>query len=91
MSTRRLKGLDAIRDATVESAPALHVLNIGDIPCGALTVREAAEFTRLPAHWIRARIREGRIRVISESLREYVIPLAEIPKILDWAEYVNTA
>lgn len=88
---RRLKGLDALRDAAVETAPALHVLNIGDITVGALTVKEAAVFTRLPYRWLHDRIHEGRIRVISEGLREKVIPLSEIPKILDWATHENTA
>jgi len=88
---RRLKGLDALRDAAVETAPALHVLNVGEIPRTALTVREVSLSTGLPYRWLHDRIHEGRIRVISEGLREKVIPLAEIPKILDWATHENTA
>lgn len=94
-AARRLKGLDALRDATVETTTGIPILNVDGAPRGALTVAETAAFLGLTPTggpvWIRARIRAGRIPVISEGLRDYLIPISGVLKILEWAGNENIA
>lgn len=84
MTDRRLRGLDAIRDAAAESAPAIHVLNVGDIPSVCLTAREVAAATRLSYDRILDEIHAGRIEVIPGG-QQFVIPVDQLAVIRSWA------
>lgn len=88
MTTRNRKGLDAIRDAAVQAAPAIHVLILNDVPRTALSTTEVAEITGMPYGRILAEIRAGRIRVITGG-RNYVIPVTELIEINKWADYLD--
>jgi hypothetical protein len=88
--TRRLVGLDAIRDAAKAAPPAVHVLILDGIPRTGLTVNEVSQITGLPKWRICKEIRDGRIRVITGG-QQYVVPVAELATIASWAEYLNTA
>lgn len=90
MTVRPLKGLAALNAAAVQTAPALHVLPIGDIPAVMLTVREVAESTRLPYDHILAAIHDGRLRSYQGS-KSYAIPVSELAVIESWAVYQSSA
>jgi hypothetical protein len=61
----RRKDLDAIREATIQAAPAIRVLILNDVPRTALSTSEVAEITGMPYTRVLAEIRVGRIRVIT--------------------------
>lgn len=88
MTTRRLKGLDAIRDATIQAPPAVHVLILDGIPRTGLTVRETAAITRLSEDRIRDEINAGRIAHIP-GCAGFVIPVRELATIESWAERLD--
>lgn len=89
MTGRRLRGLDAVRNAAAHAASAIYVLNVGDVPRTGLSVREVAASTGLPVDRIYREIHAGRIRVITGG-NAYVIPVSELAAITSWAEYVAT-
>lgn len=84
MSTRKIRGLDAIRNAAVQAAPAIHVLPIGDIPSVCLTAKEVAAATRLSYDRILGEIHAGRIEVIPGG-QQFVIPVDQLAVIRSWA------
>ncbi len=87
MTARRLKGLDALRDAVVavETASTVQVLYINGIPRCGFTVKEVAETFHLPYKRILAEIHAGRLRAIRGS-RDLVIPVSELAVIESWAQ-----
>lgn len=82
----RRKGLDAIRGATLQAAPAIHVLILNDVPRTALTTKEVADITGMPYNRILREIRAGRIRVIPGG-HQHTIPVTELIEINKWADY----
>lgn len=88
MTTRNRKGLDAIRDAALQAAPAIHVLMLDDMPRIGLTCREVAEITGMPYSRIIREIHAGRIRVITGG-NAFVIPVSELVEINKWADYLD--
>jgi hypothetical protein len=91
VNARALRGLDTIGGAAskVEPAATVQVLYLNDIPRAGLTAREISETYGLPYRWIMGKIHEGRIRVIHEGLREYIIPVSELAAIASWAEHLG--
>jgi len=92
MTARALRDVDTIRDAAHNVEPATAstppVLYINGKPRCAFTARHIAEMYDLPYRWILDRIHDGRIRVIHEGLREYVIPVSELAELASWAEHL---
>jgi excisionase family DNA binding protein len=88
VTSRRLKGLDAIAGAAVEAAPAIHVLILDGIPRTGLTVTEVAEITRLSRDRIYDEIHAGRIAVIRGG-SGYIIPVSQLAAIESWAERLD--
>jgi hypothetical protein len=91
VTARALRGVDTISDAAskVEPADTVQVLYLNGIPRAGLTAREISETYGLPYRWIMGKIHEGRVRVIHEGLREYIIPVSELAEIAKWAEYLG--
>lgn len=82
MSSRRL---DALRDAAVQAAPAIHVLVLDGIPRISLKTSEVVAVTGLHQRWVLAEIKAGRIRAITGG-KEFVIPVGELAGIVERAE-----
>jgi hypothetical protein len=90
VTARALRGVDTISDAAskVEPADTVQVLYLDGIPRAGLTAREISETYGLPYRWIMTKIHEGRLRVIHEGLREYIIPVSELAEIAKWADHL---
>lgn len=88
MTARALHGIDTIHAAANATEPAttLLVLYVNGMPRCGFTARQISEIWNLPYRWIMNLIHDGRIRVLHEGLREYVIPVSELAEIASWAE-----
>lgn len=84
-AVRRLKGLDAIRDATVTATPAIHVLVLDGVPRTGLSIEEIARVSGHTVNRIRTEIRNGTIRHARGGAR-IVIPVSELAVIDKWAD-----
>jgi hypothetical protein len=92
MTARALRDVETLRGAADRVEPAAAgvppVLYVDGKPRCAFTARHIAEIFDLPYRWILDRINDGRIRVIHEGLREYVIPVSELAELASWAEHL---
>lgn len=86
MTARALRGVDMIRDATLEAPPAIHVLVLKGMPRTGLSVKEFATITGYPEWRIRSEIRNGRLRA-DRTGQSTVIPVEELVVTTTWADY----
>lgn len=86
MTARALRGVDMIRDATLEAPPAIHVLILKGLPRTGLSVKEFATITGYPEWRIKSEIRNGRLRA-DRTGQSTVIPVEELAVTTTWADY----
>lgn len=85
-TSRQLKGLDAIRDHSVQpqDLPAVQWLLIDGFPRTGLTVKEAAYVTRKSYDALLDAINAGQLEVLTGG-NGYIIPVDQLAVIRSWA------